>query len=376
MKLLVISHTAHYLDASGQIVGWEPTVRELNHLTDIFEEIWHLAVLHPEAAPGSAVPYQSKAIHFIPIQPTGGTSIKDKFGILLQTPSVIYQAKQLLSKVDYFQFRAPTGIGVYLIPWLTWFTTKKGWFKYAGNWSEPHAPWSFRFQRWFLLNNQQRKVTMNGKWEDQKSHCISFENPCITAIELENAVRVGKGKNFEQKYTLAFVGNLSPNKGIIELLEALPLLKHKNCIDKLIIAGDGPIRAKVEALAAQAGIKTELVGFVNRIQLNTIYTQSHFICLPSHSEGFPKVIAEGAAFGCIPVVSDVSAIGQYVLHGENGFLIKQVNADTIATVLDEALKQTNTLQQFSVNAMEMASLFTYERYRQRIVTDILSTSLV
>ena len=61
-------------------------------------------------------------------------------------------------------------------------------------------------------------------------------------------------------------------------------------------------------------------GFVNRKRLFNIFSKSHFIVLPSQSEGFPKVIAEASNFGCIPIVSNVGSISQYIKDQENGFL--------------------------------------------------------
>jgi glycosyltransferase involved in cell wall biosynthesis len=46
---------------------------------------------------------------------------------------------------------------------------------------------------------------------------------------------------------------------------------------------------------------------------------SHFLLLPSDSEGFPKVLAEAACYGVIPVVSSVSSIPHYI-NESNGFL--------------------------------------------------------
>ena len=43
LKLLVISHTPHYTDQDGRVVGWGPTLRELNYLTDLFEHVYHIA---------------------------------------------------------------------------------------------------------------------------------------------------------------------------------------------------------------------------------------------------------------------------------------------------------------------------------------------
>jgi hypothetical protein len=68
MKLAVISHTEHFYTTDGTLVGWGPTVTELNHLLAIFEEIYHIAVLCDEKAPKSALPYISNKIHFVPLK--------------------------------------------------------------------------------------------------------------------------------------------------------------------------------------------------------------------------------------------------------------------------------------------------------------------
>ena len=38
MKLAIISHTEHYKLPDGSIVGWSPTVNEINHVLEIFDE--------------------------------------------------------------------------------------------------------------------------------------------------------------------------------------------------------------------------------------------------------------------------------------------------------------------------------------------------
>ena len=46
MVLVIISHTEHYYSSNGCIVGWEPTIREINQLCDIFDIVYHVAPLH------------------------------------------------------------------------------------------------------------------------------------------------------------------------------------------------------------------------------------------------------------------------------------------------------------------------------------------
>ena len=119
MKLLIISHTEHYRCDDGQIAGWGPTIREINHLINVFDEVYHVAPLHQGTVPGSSMCYESNRIHFIPLIPSGGHTLAAKVRTLYHAPATIRTVMKTLKKADVFQFRAPTGIGVYLLPWLT-----------------------------------------------------------------------------------------------------------------------------------------------------------------------------------------------------------------------------------------------------------------
>jgi glycosyltransferase involved in cell wall biosynthesis len=62
-----------------------------------------------------------------------------------------------------------------------------------------------------------------------------------------------------------------------------------------------------------------------------MYARAHVLVLTSESEGFPKVIAEAMAFGCIPIATAVGAIPEMLNHGECAFLTdpKQCVEETI-----------------------------------------------
>ncbi len=225
MKLAIISHTQHYKNPDGSIVGWGPTITEINHLTKIFSEIYHVAVLSNEKPPKSALPYNSDRIHLITLKQVGGQTIKDKLNVLSQIPHVIATVNKTLKKADVFQFRAPTGMGVYLIPFLTFFTRKKGWFKYAGNWKQTNTPLGYAMQRW-MLKKQRRKVTINGVWEGQEKHCLSFENPCLTDLNRENGLKTIKKRKNNELVNYCFVGAFSRQKGIQKVVEVLSILDH------------------------------------------------------------------------------------------------------------------------------------------------------
>ncbi len=366
MKLAVISHTEHYRDAQGRIVGWGPTVRELNHLLELFEEIWHVAVLHEGEAPPSALPYASGRIRFVPIPPFGGPGLSDKLGVLRRAPQVIRTVREVLRQVDVWQFRAPAGIGVFLIPWLTFCTRKPGWYKYAGNWAQEKAPLGYRWQRFWLARLQRRKVTLNGRWPGQPAHGLSFENPCLDEEERRMGAAALAQKDYAGPLHICFVGHLNLAKGTDKLLEALPQLPPERTA-ALHLVGDGPLRGACEAAAQQLAFPLILHGYLDRAQVGEIMAASHLLVLPSRSEGFPKVVAEAANYGCVPVVSDVSAIGQYIRHGKNGFLLapERLAAGLLAEDLQAVLAHPD-LKAVAGAAYEMAGDFTFERYRERV----------
>ncbi len=372
MKLAIISHTEHYIK-DEKIVGWGATITEINHLLAVFDEIWHIAVLYEkEQAPPSALPYTSDKIHFVPIQPFGGERWHQKADVVWKMPEVLMKVFRVLKKVDVFQFRAPTGIGNYLIPVLSWFSTKPGWFKYAGNWKYENPPLGYWWQRYFLTSLQKQIVTINGHWEEQPAHCLSFENPCLNSENRTNGSKILIEKSFSKPWTLCFVGRLESAKGVGHILQALKNFPQQEFFKEFHLIGDGPERTTFEEEAKSLKIPVRFHGFLPREKVFEIYKQSHFFLLPSASEGFPKVVAEAGNFGCIPIVSNVSSIPQYMKNGINSYLW-QIEKDSFESFFSNVFSEIKeeTLRTVAIEASKTAALFTFQRYNERIKTEIL-----
>jgi len=371
MKILaVISHTEHFWDANGQIVGWGATVRELDHLTEVFDKVIHLACLYDGPLPAGMLPYESPNVEFVPLKPSGGESIVGKLDVLLKMPHNMRVVKDVLRRCDVFQFRAPTGMGVYMIPYLLR-SGVPGWFKYAGNWAEPHPPLAYLLQRHYLKTQSKYIVTINGHWADQKSNQLTFENPCLTEEELRLGEAVLKDKDYSGLLNLAFVGRLEDAKGVRRLLNVLAKIDI-NRIGTVHLIGDGPMRGEYEQLAKQSKANIVFHGFLKRDEINEILRESHIFTLPSDSEGFPKVVAEAANFGLVPVVSDVSCIGQYIIDDKTGYLIPPSDEVILQEKLEFVLSlAADKLQRMAYNCHAMASKFTYVYYNKRIIEEIV-----
>jgi glycosyltransferase involved in cell wall biosynthesis len=369
LKLTIISHTEHYKLADGTIVGWGPTITEINHLAEIFEEIYHIGMFHATEAPKSSLPYTSDRIKFVHLKPTGGKGVLEKLKVLFSALRVIKTVNSTLAKTDCFQLRAPTGIGVFLIPYLTLFSKKKGWFKYAGNWKQDPAPLGYAAQR-YMLKIQKRPVTINGAWEHQQAHCLSFENPCLEDQDIIDGAAIIKHKTKGELLNFCYVGRLEKAKGVERTIQAFNALPKDvlNRIGVIHFVGDGSDAAYFKALSKQKDLNFVFHGFLPTREVFEIYKKSHFFLMPTTaSEGFPKVIAEAMNFGCIPMVSSISSIGQYIKDGVNGFTIDPVTEANVSLVIQNGLDLSAAhYRQMLNNNVELVKMFTYSYYIKRI----------
>lgn len=368
-RLLIISHTEHYLDEAGNPNGWTSTVREIDFLASHFKEVVHLAVLHAGRAPKSTTAYQAPNVKFESIPPFGGAGIQNKFRILWVMPNLWMKMHRLLRSADLFQFRAPTSIGLMVIPVLTLFySRKKGWYKYAGNWMQPNMPLSYKVQKWLLQKVQKRPVTINGAWPNQPEHVYTFENPCLNADELPIFRKLGEAKDWNTPFTACFVGRMEDAKGVHRLVDLLMQPGIEKLIGTFHFVGDGPKLPDYERQVVASGVTVHFHGFLSRDETFAIYARSNLLMLPSDSEGFPKVVTEAAAFGCVPIVSKISSLEQYILP-DLGFLW-QMNESSFAHYVMSQDLTGMLLTKMTEVCYSLPFKFTFEAYLRKLNTQV------
>ncbi|MBX2944881.1 MAG: glycosyltransferase family 4 protein [Cyclobacteriaceae bacterium] len=372
MKLVIVSATPMYGIKEGEpLEVYEPTLREIEHISNLFEEVLWLGY-YKGINPGNARRPGVSNVRLGAIsRAEGGGNFFKKLKIIPQLPLLVFQVFRAIQQNDVIHSRGPSVPAFVCIVLSFLYREKKFWHKYAGNWMEPHPPIMYKVQKRLLIRAVHANVTINGHWPSQPKQVISLENPCFTEGERGKAMDVSKGKGFDKKLILCFAGLIDSSKGVPALLSSFQYLDQPyQYIEKLILAGDGPDMAEVKKLAKSVSVPVEFTGYIQRQSLNEIYRQSHVLLLPSRTEGFPKVVAEAASFGCIPIVTDVSSIGQYVEDGVNGFLLKDGQPTTIAKVI-ERLTQTKNLPELSQQAKIMSGLFTYERFHSAIAKHVI-----
>ncbi len=371
-KLVVISHTAHQYLTDGTLVGWGPTVEELNYLSQFWNELVHVACLEPYSDNPSLQSYIGQNTHFTPIPSFGGTTLLQKWSVFYQSPQIIWQIVKSLKGATHVQIRVPMGIGVYMLPlFLIIPRNFVLWVKYANNWGHVSNSLGYRFQRWFLEKNVLKcKVTINGFWPNQPQHCLSFENPCITQEQFEKGKTIQK--SFDNKLKVVFAGRIEEAKGIDLLMEVLKELPQDR-FKEWVFIGEGPLKEPLMKLCLELGIPTKFLGFLSQTEVHKHLETADILVLPSKSEGFPKIVAEAWNYRVIPLVSAVGSLPHYFDNKKNGFVMEEVSREGLLQSFKDLLNHSSAeLVEISENGHSSAHKFTFDNYYQHLQREVFN----
>ena len=373
-ELLVISDTGVYVE-HGIAYGFGPVVKEIEVFLTVFNTITWIAFNRSDQMNNpSYLPITNKNCNIITLPNVGGDSLRDKFNIVKKYPLMWRTINENLGKNTFVHVRAPSN-PAFITALLSFnHSKKKFWFKYAGSWIDK-APFFYRVQR-FLLKNLKNNctITVNGAWQNKSDHILAFENPCLFLSDRKKGKEVVLDKSISGIKKYCFIGGLNTNKGVLKALKAIKGLANNLNIEFHIV-GTGPLKGVIESEISSLKPKVIWYGALPKKQVHTIYENCHFLILPSKSEGFPKVVSEAMNFGCIPIVSKVSCIDQYIKNDINGYLIEPNSMEELQKVIKKSYRiSCEAYNSMILKNYNIAELFTYSNYIKRVKNDIFKIS--
>jgi glycosyltransferase involved in cell wall biosynthesis len=156
-------------------------------------------------------------------------------------------------------------------------------------------------------------------------------------------------------------GRLSPEKGFDRVIEGLatPVLRDRPV--ELMIAGEGPSRDALMALAAERGVAARVHLLGHREDLPGVLKTADAFVLSSLHEGMSNVLMEAMALGLPCVTTRVGGVEELVSQGDAGLVVETSAPEPIAAALGRLLDDPALARRLGNAARErMASEFSIE----------------
>lgn len=159
--------------------------------------------------------------------------------------------------------------------------------------------------------------------------------------------------NLKREPIILGVGRLVEKKGYRYLLKAMAQVQSVLPELKLVLIGDGELRAELEQQAKSTLKNFQFLGVQSPNEVKNWMNRSLMLCAPSvtdtngNSEGLPITILEAQAMN-LPVVSSIhSGIPEAVIDGETGFLAPEKDWNTLAEKILTLARNHQLQEQFA-----------------------------
>jgi glycosyltransferase involved in cell wall biosynthesis len=156
------------------------------------------------------------------------------------------------------------------------------------------------------------------------------------------------------------VGRLVEKKGTVVLIEAFSRVAAEFPDATLVVAGEGPLRARLERHASPLVERVQFLGAVSRERIAELMHRAWLLAAPSvtasdgDAEGLPNVVVEAAASG-VPVVATAhSGIPEAVDNGVSGLIVPENDPEALAAALRRLLSSAELRRAHSKAARSIA----------------------
>lgn len=324
IRLGTITQTNHWIKSGGEIIAYEPYVREMRIWSDLFHEVEIFTPLTTSPQKGSLCTYDRPNIFFRFVW--YNTHIF-RWGFLVrffQLPVVFFQMAAFIWRHDFLLIRSP-GHFSFMAHVLVVLFRKKSITKFAGYFGYfkgeriPSIVERF-FMRHFL--GRKNVVLVYGK--SIKPNFISYFPLLLSKSEIKQLERLEVKRQEHDIFRFYSLGRLTKVKGYDLAIQGLGELYSQNPAVKwhYHLIGDGPELGALKTLAASLNIVDRITfegrqPYLNAMQMIKL---ADAVLMPGVMEGWPKVVVEAWVAGTIPICANAGLLPEVIRPSENGFL--------------------------------------------------------
>jgi len=169
---------------------------------------------------------------------------------------------------------------------------------------------------------------------------------------------------------ILYIGRLVKEKGISDLIKALPKVTSKISQANLIIVGDGPQRKHLISLTKKLEMtnKVDFVGKIPHTKIKEYYQETSVVVVPSLClDNSPNVIYEAFSSGRPVIASSRGGMADFVKDGKTGFLFESGNINELAEKIVKILESKELYNELSTKCRQFGiNNFTPEKHYQRL----------
>ena len=194
------------------------------------------------------------------------------------------------------------------------------------------------------LSHSTAAVAVSGSVQDYLTHAIPSAASKVQLIGAgsANGVDLSRFSYRDRKPSnasmprLGFIGRLNRDKGLDILASALELLPTQVQYS-LRLVGEIEGEQGTELLERLRRVKPDLVHEGHREDVEKVYSDIDFLCIPSRREGMSTVVLEAMASGVVVVGTPVTGITDLITHRSTGYLSEDTSPESYANALGRAL---------------------------------------
>lgn len=366
MKFTIITHV-HHIESQNQYFGYSPYIREMNIWFKYIDEVIIVAPLKNAKPTEIDIPYQHNKIDFRPVPDFNLTNFKNVLSSVFKLPIILWRIFWAMKSSDHIHLRCPGNMGLIGCFVQILFPNKTKTAKYAGNWHpQSKQPFTYKMQKWILSNTfltRNMTVLVYGDWSNQSKNIKPFFTATYSDSEKESIQKTG----FDSIIEFIFVGSLVSGKNPIYAIKIMQQLIEKGFNVTLNLYGEGSERNNLENYIQTNNLEKFILlhGNQNKEIIKKAYQKSHLVILPSKSEGWPKAIAEGMFWGCVPVATRISCLPSMVDYGNRGILL-EMDLDKDVNMIKEIISDEKTFLTKSRLAMQWSQNYTTDLFETEI----------
>lgn len=163
-----------------------------------------------------------------------------------------------------------------------------------------------------------------------------------------------KKQQTKTELTILFCGWLVEQKGVKDLFQVAEKFMYSHPGAKFVFAGDGALWEWCkDEINNKKLTNISMLGWVSMNKMDALFSSADIFVLPSHMEGFPLVVNEAMSQG-LPIVStQVGAIPDSVIDGQNGYCVEPKNTNQLSAAIGNLVTNPKLRDEFGIQSLEI-----------------------